>query len=47
MRILSAKLVHETSVGMPFTCPFACRLGAGKGSSLTPVVAMMKTLADR
>lgn len=35
--ILSAKLMQETSVGIPLTSPFACREGAGKGSSLIPV----------
>lgn len=47
MMILSAKLMHETSVGMPSTSPFTCRLGAGKGSSLTPVAAIMNLLVDR
>lgn len=38
---LSAKLMHVTSVGTPLTCPFACRVGAGKGSSLTSLDAIL------
>lgn len=40
-KILSANLMLETSVGMPLTSPFACRVDAGKGSSLTLADAML------
>lgn len=45
--ILSAKLVQETSVGMPLTSPFACRDDAGKGSSLTSVEAMVRCVFSK